>query len=654
MLGAVRVYRGGRELPAGPPQRQAVLAALALRPGRTVSLARLVDAVWGQDLPNGPTSTIRTYAWQLRKDLEADPSAPGVLLSSGDGYRLAVSPARVDALLAESLAGQAARARTAGRPEEARGLLADALALWRGQPLSGVPGPFAHGRRARLEELRLALLEERLELDVALGDASSALPGLAELTATHPLRERPHALLMRALCAAGRRAEALALFAAYRARLDEELGVAPTAQLADLHLAVLRDEVPPPRPRPVPPAPPPGPEPVDRDPAVRHTPNVPGARRLRRAPGRRTGLPRARPRLRPPAQLPAPPVDFTGRAEAASRLCAQLTADARLAPALVLINGMAGTGKSALALQVAHRVRAAYPDGQLYADLAGQAETPADPAAVSAAFLTALGVAPGAVPPGPDDRSRLLRSELDGRRMLIVLDDVRDAAQLRPLLPGSASCAVVVTSRAGLGGLALTGRCALDVFRPEESLALLGAVAGLARVSAEPEAALAVAEACGHLPLAVRIAAGRIAARPHRTIGDLAGRLRDPGRRLRELRLDGLELETAFQAGYRRLTAGQARALHAVAAVAAPEVSLAAAATALGTGRDAAEELLESLVDAALLQSPKEGRYRLHGLVRCFALHRADGIGGGAGVISGGRPDATGRPPLIRVRPVRQ
>ncbi|WP_411144858.1 BTAD domain-containing putative transcriptional regulator [Streptomyces sp. x-80] len=611
----------------GSPQRQAVLAALALRPGRAVSLAQLVDAVWGQELPAGPAATIRTYAWQLRKSFEGDPSAPGVLLSAGDGYRLAVSASAVDALRAESLAGQAARARTAGRPEEARGLLADALDLWHGQPLSGVPGPFAHGQRARLEELRLALLEERLELDLLLGEAPSALPGLVELTVTHPLRERPHALLMRALCGTGRRPEALTVFAAYRARLAEELGVDPGAQLTQLHLGILRGDL----------APAPRPEPAERGPAGPRPLNLPATARRWLVPAQRPGPPSARRPVRPPAQLPAPPADFTGREDAASRLSALLTGGERPAPAIVLVNGMAGIGKTALALRVAHRVRAAYPDGQLYADLAGLSRTPADPAATLAAFLTALGVAPGAVPPGLDDRSRLLRSELDGRRVLLVLDDVRDAAQLRPLLPGSASCGVVVTSRTGLGGLPLTGRIALDVFRPEESLALLGAVAGPARIPAEHEDALAVAEACGHLPLAVRIAAERIAARPNRTIGDLAGRLADEGRRLRELRLDGLTLEAAFQAGYRQLSADQARALRVLAAMTSPDasdlslvsdVSLVAAATVLDMARDTAEDLLESLVDAALLRSPRAGRYRLHSLVRCFALHRAAEDGG--------------------------
>ncbi|MEE1736919.1 BTAD domain-containing putative transcriptional regulator [Streptomyces sp. BE147] len=613
VLGAVHMYRGGREVPAGPPQRQAMLVALALRAGHTVALADLVDAVWGQNLPNGPVATIRTYAWQLRRSIESDPSVPSVLLSSGDGYRLAVPGAGVDALRAESLVRRAARERGAGRAEEARELLIEALALWHGHSLSGVPGPYAYGQRARLEELRLTLVEERLALDVHLGDASSALPPLAELTRAHPLREQPQALLMRALCATGRRAEALASFTAYRVRMAEELGIGPGPELTGLHARILRDDL--------------GPRVAGGNRTPRQSVPAQTATPVRSGRVSPVGMQGVHPPTRPPAQLPPAPADFTGRDAETARLCGLLTSADRPVPAIVSVTGMAGTGKTALTLRAAHRVRSAYPDGQLYADLSGRQGTPTGPAAVLATFLRALGVAAADIPDGVDDRSRLMRSVLDGRRVLIVLDDVHDPAELALFLPGSAGSGVAVTHRTGLAGLPVSGRIDLGMFRREESLALFRAVAGSDRVDREHAAALAVAESCGHLPLAVRIAASRMAARPGRRISDLALRLADERRRLKELRLDGLTVEAAFAASYRRLSADQVAAMGVLAPVAGPDVSLTAAATALRMAEDAAEDLLESLVDAALLQTPRAGSYRFHDLVRCYALQQTGGTG---------------------------
>ncbi|MER5630308.1 AfsR/SARP family transcriptional regulator [Streptomyces nitrosporeus] len=616
LLGPVTLRRGGREVHSGTPRGRAMLVALALRAGRPVSVDDLIDAVWGQDLPNAPVAAIRTYAWKLRRSIEEDPSAPTVLLSSGDGYQLAVPPDGVDALCAESLARQAARARGSGRAREARDLLAAALGLWQGAPLSGVPGPYADRQRTRLAELRLTLLEERLRWDVRLGDAASALPRLTEMTTAHPLREGLQGLLMQALSALGRRAEALESFTAYRARMAEELGIGPGPELEAVHLHILRGDA--------------GPL-LTEGPRHRRTlPGGPPAAPRGPVPLLSGGPPGVRPSALLPAHLPPAPVDFTGRVDETNRLCALLSSGDRPAPVIASVTGMAGTGKTALALHVAHRVRSAYPDGQLYAGLSGVREASAGPAAQLRGFLTALGVPAGDVPDDVEDRASLLRSVLDGRRVLMVLDDVRDTAQLARLLPGSAGCGVLVTHRTGLGGLPVSGRLVLDMFSPGESLALLGTIAGRARIDKERAAAQAVAEACCHLPLAVRIAAARIAARPERTVGDLAARLSVEGRRLKELRLADLTVDEAFDASYRRLTAQQAGALRVLAGSAGPGFSLAEAATALRQTPEAAEDLLESLVDAAVLQASRTGRYLLHGLFRCY-VQQQGGDGGEAG-----------------------
>ncbi|MFE6872719.1 ATP-binding protein, partial [Kitasatospora sp. NPDC057692] len=345
-----------------------------------------------------------------------------------------------------------------------------------------------------------------------------------------------------------------------------------------------------------------------------------------------------------PAQLPPDAADFTGRTAPVRVLCEALAAppeeggSGEHPQALVVatVVGMGGVGKTALALHVAHRVRDAYPDGQLYADLRGSDPVPADPEAVLSGFLVALGVAADAVPDGLDARSALFRSVVDGRRLLLVLDNAKDAAQIRPLLPGAVGCAVLTTGRTRPAGLPATVQVDLDVFQPEEALDLLGRTIGPQRLAAEPAAARELVVACGHLPLAVRIVAARLAARPGWTVETLSRRLQVERRRIDELRIGDLAVAAAFELSYRQLTEDQARAFRLVASVDGPDIGLPAAAALLDLDEYDAEDLLEALVDVAMVESPFPGRYRYHDLLRAFARRRPARSTGTAGADGSG------------------
>ncbi|MER0443600.1 BTAD domain-containing putative transcriptional regulator [Streptomyces sp. Edi4] len=609
VLGAVRAVRGGDTLTTGSPQQQALLAALLLRAGRAVPAHELIAAVWGDEAPGSALSSLRTYAWRLRGIVEEDRSCPKVLVSLRDGYQLLVEPGAVDALYAEELAADAARARAAGQEEECGRLLTESLALWQGEPLAGVPGPFAEQQRSRLTALRLALQEERFAHDVREGRFALVIPDLIGFTQEHPLQERPYGFLMRALYVTGRQADALAVFGRARRTLADELGIDPGPELSALHQQILAndpllmgraDGAPEPGTgRTAPPAPEASAA-HDAGLAAPHAPEPPVPTR--------------------PAQLPADISDFTGRAGQVQALYRALTAPARPSLTVVSVTGMGGIGKSTLALQVAHQAKPDFPGGQLYADLRGNGLEPADPGAVLGSFLTALGIPGQGLPASTEDRALLFRTALDGRRVLVVLDNARDPAQIRPLLPGSADCGVIITSRAMLAGLSTTLQSDLDVFDTREAIALLRAIVGPERIGAEPEAAAELVALCGHLPLAVRIVAARLAARPRWRVATMTGRLADERLRIGELRAGDLGVAAAFELGYHQLPRPQARVFRLLAPVARQGIGTAAAAAALGLDEYDAEELLESLVDAAMLEAPLPGRYRYHDLVRSFAL----------------------------------
>ncbi|MFB8352422.1 AfsR/SARP family transcriptional regulator [Streptomyces niveus] len=580
VLGPVRAWRGGETLSSGSPQQRALLAALLLREGRTATAAELIDGMWGETPPPQALAAVRTYASRLRKIL-----SPGVLVSESGGYALRTRPDALDLGMAQELAAAAEKEQTAGNRHQARLLINKALGLWDGEPLASVPGPYAENERARLVEWRLQLVEGRLDIDLELGRHAEAVSELTALTAAHPLRERLRELLMLALYRSGRQAEALAVYADTRRLLADELGVDPRPELARLQQRILRADAELARPTEEP---------------------APVATFTR------------------PAQLPATVPDFTGRDLFVRELGNRLASAEGSVMAVSALAGIGGVGKTTLAVHVAHAARPRFPDGQLYVDLQGAGARFAEPEAVLGSFLRALGTPDSAIPDSLDDRSALYRSTLDGRRVLILLDNARDAAQVRPLLPGTEGCAALVTSRVRMVDLEGAHLVDLDVMSPEEALQLFTRIVGQERVTSERKAALDVVAACGFLPLAIRIAASRLASRRTWTVSVLAAKLADERRRLDELQAGDLAVKATFELGYGQLEPAQARAFRLLGLADGPDISLAAAAAVLDLPPHDTEDLLESLVDTSLLESAAPGRYRYHDLVRLYARACAD------------------------------
>ncbi|RPF34291.1 BTAD domain-containing putative transcriptional regulator [Streptomyces sp. TLI_185] len=577
VLGPVRARRGTEQLSTGSPQQRALLAALLLREGRTATAGELIDAVWGEEPPSQALAALRTYASRLRKVLD-----PGVLVSESGGYAVrGLAEGALDLAVAQDLAAEAEKARNAGDLCHAREVLGRALALWDGEVLAGVPGPYAEAQRVRLEEWRLQLLESRLDMDLEQGCHAEAVSELTALTAAHPLRERLRELLMLALYRSGRQAEALAVYADTRRLLADELGVDPRPGLRELQQRILR-----------------------ADPGLAEPPS-----------------PQAEPAAAPvrPAQLPATVPDFTGRAAFVQELSEVLSSAEGRVMAVSALAGIGGVGKTTLAVHVAHQARTSFPDGQLYVDLQGAGSRAAEPETVLGSFLRALGTADSAIPDSLEERAALYRSVLDGRRVLVLLDNARDAAQVRPLLPGTEGCAALVTSRVRMVDLAGAHLVDLDVMSPDEALSLFTKIVGEERVASEREAALDVVAACGFLPLAIRIAASRLAARRTWTVSVLAAKLADERRRLDELQAGDLAVKATFELGYGALEPAQARAFRLLGLADGPDMSLAAAAAVLDLPLEETEDLLESLVDTSLLESAAPGRYRYHDLVRLYA-----------------------------------
>ncbi|MFJ9840984.1 AfsR/SARP family transcriptional regulator [Kitasatospora sp. NPDC101155] len=594
VLGPVQAWLDGTPLSLGSPQQQAVLTTLLLHSGRLVTTQDLVDALWGDRPPTQAVAALRTYISRLRSVIEprrAVRRPAELLISVADGYALRIPGEALDLTVFERLSAEAAAARASGDRHEAHRLLVEALGLFSGRPLTGIPGPYADAQRLRLAERQVAAAEELCAAALDIGLHAEIVGELNNLTAEHPLRERLRELLMLALYRCGRQAEALGVYTDTRKLLIEELGVEPGAGLSAMHTRILA---------------------ADPDLVL---PAAPAATT-------REDGPAAPPA---PAQLPADVSDFSGRSELVGELSAVLMNATGQAVVVTSLAGIGGVGKTTLAVHVAHRVRAEFPDGQLYVDLRGAGTSPADPVVVLGDFLHALGVTEN--PDSLEQRSALYRSLLANRRMLILLDNARDADQIQPLIPGVSGCAVLATSRSRLAGIPGAQLFDVEELTPDEALALFSAIVGDQRVAAEPEAAMKVVTACGFLPLAVRIAAARLASRPRWSVSDLASRLADQRRRLDELQLGNLAVETTIGLGYGQLSATEARAFRLLALIDSPDIPLAAAAALLGVDEYTAEDLAEALVEANMLECFTPGRYRYHDLLRLYAQRQNERIG---------------------------
>ncbi|MBB2912645.1 DNA-binding SARP family transcriptional activator/tetratricopeptide (TPR) repeat protein [Streptosporangium becharense] len=633
VLGPVQAWRDGIELDLGTPLQRSILTMLLLREGRAVTPAEMIDSIWGDDAPPRALGALRTYVSRLRAVLEPDRSPrarPQLLTSVGRGYALRLDGDALDLVRFERGVRESEAARREGDPARAAESLRASLRLWRGDPLAGAVGPYTEHQRGRLAERRMSVVEVLMDLDLELGRHADVLSELIALSAEHPLRERLRAQLMLAYYRCGRKAEALAAFADTRATLVEELGIEPGPDLTSLHRRILTgDPSLTPAALPARSVPARAPVPVRAATGRATGPGTAGGAGVR-ATAEGTGTSAASggttpPELPRPAQLPAAVNDFTGRRRIVTRLRTLLSGgDGTEGVPVAAISGIGGVGKTALAVHVAHAMQDSFPDGQLYADLRGYGAEPAAPESVLAAFLRGLGLPADAVPDGLAERSALFRSLLADRRMLVLLDNARDAAQVGHLLPGSTGCAAVVTSRGKLADLAAARLFDLDVMEPDEALALFGTVAGNERVSAERPAAMDAVAACGFLPLAVRIVAARLAARPSWTVASLVLRLADERRRLDELRVGDLAVEATFALGYGQLGPAQARAFRLLSLPDGPDISVEAAAALLALDPVETEDVLESLVDASLLEAPAPGRYRFHDLLRLFARRTAE------------------------------
>lgn len=631
LLGPLSGRHGGRELDLGSPLQRAVLVRLLLGEGRQCGLDHLIDALW-EEPPGNAVRSVQTYVYRIRLSLGEERSR---LETTQGGYQLAVPEQAVDALRFERLVRDGEELRAARQTAPALRAFDAALALWSGEPLSGVPGPYARRHRGRFVDLRLNAQVAQLSCADELGDHARVATELISLIADHPLREDLYALRMRALYHAGRTAEALAVYAAARETMVVELGMDPGPELRELQTRILTGTEPDalePRPETqlagaAPPFASPTATACAVDDAVTRSsgdgePIAPGA--APEADRTTTATPVEEvPSAVRPQQLPPAPGDFVGRERLRERLRFALRPSGE-AVALAVLSGIGGVGKTALALRVAHGIRGDYPDGQLYVDLRGDGGQPVDPADVLVDFLLALGMPAAEIPATPTARAGAYRTLTADRRILVLLDNASDTAQVTPLLPGTPGNAALITTRHR--SLVPPGAARFEVPVPDqrEAVAMLGRFTGDAEVAGEPELALQLVHACGQLPLALRIIGARAAARPGRGLGAQLQRLRAEERRLDELRAGDMSVEATFQVGYRALAPDRARAMRLCALLDAADFPVAVAAVLLDRPEQETEEQLEHLVEAGLLEPHSADRYRFHDLVRAFAARRAD------------------------------
>jgi DNA-binding SARP family transcriptional activator len=593
LLGMVKASVEGRPAAVSSDRLRSVLAVLALSAGEVVPVDRLAAAVWGDDQPDDARRTVQLYMARLRGAL-----GPDAIRTVPGGYLLDVEPDRVDARRFARLLETAARS-TDQATERSR--LVEALALWRGTPFSDLKSAWlTQVESTRLTDLYLAGVERLIDIDIASGRPHGVIAQLRELTAQYPLRERFWSQLMLALSHTHRRADALEAYQRLYRLLAGELGVAPGQAVQDLHQQILTTdaEAPGPRPRLAEPSPPPS------------------------AP-----LPLSVPVPVPvPRQLPADVAAFTGRVRELADL-ERLPDEKTVVTAA--IDGMAGVGKTALAVHAAHQLAGRFPDGQIFIDLHGHTEgmSPVEPGDALDRMLRILGVPSTQIPRHLDEKAALFRSRQAGRTMLIVFDNAATEAQVAPLLPGAPGSLVLITGRRRLTGLDLTFTLSLDTLPQADAVTLFTRTAGAQRLAeATPAQVADVVDLCGRLPLAIRIAATRL--RPHRTwtVARLVDRLREHQRRLAEFEAGPRGVGAALDLSYQRLATDQQRAYRLLGLHPGPDIDVHATAALTGTTSARARRLLDDLLEANLLQEQTPGRYRFHNLTRAHAAQTSETV----------------------------
>ena len=599
MLGPVRAWRGDVEIDAGPPTQRRVLALLLVAAGQPVSMAQLIELLWEHTPPASAANVVHRSIGMLRRQFEPDlpMRQRGQLLVRQQGnYLLDVRPETLDLLRFRQLSATAATDFAAGRCAEALSGFLAALDLWQAPCASGIePTLSAQPTFARIDRERVLIAQEGAEAARAAGRPQDVLPVLRELAALNPVDEALHAELMLCLAAAGYQAQALAVHATISHALNEEIGVAPGQALRAAHQQVLRQQA-----------------------TAVHT-------SAGTSPARPSVAAIATERVVRPAQLPPDLRVFAGRTDELTELTEAIPLDGRGVP-ITSISGMAGVGKTTLAVHWAHTLAHRYPDGQLYVNLRGfdSSGLPLATDKALAGFLHVLGVPPNRISADPAEQAALYRSLLAGRRMLVLLDNACDVGQVRPLLPATSGCLVIVTSRRALLGLAASHGAhlvELRPFPPEEARETLALRIGPDRLAAEPGAVAEVLDACGGLPLAIAVVAARALVNQRLSIAAIAAELRDERTKLDALDASDatVDVRTVFSWSYQMLSADAAALFRLLSVAPGPDHSARAIAALAGRGLAELRPHLAELIQFALLTEPAPGRYAAHDLLRSYA-----------------------------------